>query len=96
MGKFVRFTKRTDDPKLAYLEHLLTQAGIQHQRAGHSFHAPIVEILDTDLEAAWAILKPIDDVPDDDPQYGGYTPHDWWGEDPCDEYTEGYNEARKL
>jgi hypothetical protein len=66
---WVRFTKRTDDPKLRWLEITLSRAGIQNRRNGFSFHAPILEILARDWEAAWAILTPIDDVPDDDPRW---------------------------
>lgn len=75
--KFVRFTKRTEDPKLAYIERRLTEAGIAHRRNGFSFHAPILEVDETKQDAAWAILdervdmgdgatKRLDDIEDDD------------------------------
>jgi hypothetical protein len=93
-SRFVLFTKRTDDPKLAYLEHLLTEAEIPHQRNGSSFHAPILEVPEGRLDEAWAILnrkidaRRLDDIEDDDPMFLGYRPRDWWGEDECDEYGE--------
>lgn len=75
MPKWVRFTKRTDEPKLTWLEEQLGQAGITHQRNGFSFHAPILEVQEKDLEKAWEVLDRvikldgkktrIDDVPDD-------------------------------
>ncbi len=68
-NKWVRFTKRTDDPKLKWLEITLARAGIQSKRNGFSWHAPILEIQEKDLAAAWKILRPIDDVPDDDPKF---------------------------
>jgi len=66
---YVRFTKRTDDPKLAWLERQLDAAGIAHRRNGHSFHAPILEVDSTMLDAAWGILDPVDDIEDDDPRW---------------------------
>jgi hypothetical protein len=59
------FTKRTDDPKLAWLERRLDDAGIRHRRNGASFHAPILEVPRASLDAAWAILDPVDDEPDE-------------------------------
>jgi hypothetical protein len=69
--KWERFTKRTEDPKLAWLERQLTEAGIQHRRNGASFHAPILEVQADKIDEAWAILTPVDDIPDDDPRWGG-------------------------
>ncbi len=63
------FTKRTDDPKLAWLERKLTEAGIKHRRNGSSFHAPILEVEESKLDDAWAILTPVDNIPDDDPRW---------------------------
>jgi hypothetical protein len=63
------FTRRTDDPKLAWLERQLTAAGIEHKREGKSFHAPILKVRTHELNAAWDILEPVDDVPDDDPRW---------------------------
>jgi hypothetical protein len=63
------FTKRTDDPKLMWLEARLTLAGIPHRREGRSFHAPILQVPRERLDDAWAILDPVDDVPDDDPRF---------------------------
>lgn len=77
------FCKRTEDPKLAYLESRLTEAGIAHRRNGASWHAPILEVHEADLAAADAILAErrgryrLDDVRDDHPSFLGYTPHDF-------------------
>jgi hypothetical protein len=68
---WVRLCKRTEDPKLAYIEWLLEGEGIETRRNGHSFHAPILEVLDSQYEKAWSLLTPIDDIPDDDPQFVG-------------------------
>jgi hypothetical protein len=62
---WVTFTRRTNNPKLAWLERRLSDAGIQHRRNGESFHAPILEIQACDTDAAWDILDPVDDYPDD-------------------------------
>jgi hypothetical protein len=55
--KWVRFTKRTDDPKLAYLERRLDGMGVPHRRNGFSFHAPIMEVPEAFLERADAMLQ---------------------------------------
>lgn len=65
------FTKRTNDPKLSYLEHRLDQLKIPHRRNGESFHAPILEVAAEHLERANAILEErigryrLDDIRDD-------------------------------
>jgi len=80
--KWTQFTKRTDDPKLAWLERQLTSAGIPHQRNGSSWHAPILEVAANKLDAAWAILTPrLDNMRDDAKRFLGHQPHDWLGED---------------
>lgn len=85
--KYVMFTKRTEDPKLAYIEHRLTEAGIPHRRNGHSFHAPILEVSKDREDDAWAILRErrgrykLDDIRDDHPSFRGYAPHDFLGEE---------------
>ena len=63
------FTKRTEEPKLLWLERQLTGRGIPHRRNGDSFHAPILEVPRERLEAAWRVLEPVDDVPDEDPRW---------------------------
>jgi hypothetical protein len=68
-NKWVRLTKRTNNPKLAWLQKRLAEAGIASRRNGRSFHAPIMEVRMKDLEDAWEILRPIDDIPDDDKQF---------------------------
>jgi hypothetical protein len=66
---WVTFTRRTNDPKLAWLQSKLKEAGINSRRHGTTFHAPRLEVSEFDLDAAWAILTPVDDIPDDDPQF---------------------------
>ena len=91
--EWMRLCKRTADPKLAYIEHVLTHLGIQHRRNGESFHAPILEVHLEDHERAWAVLiEPdedygiFDEIPDEDPFFqearngAPYTPHDWTGD----------------
>jgi hypothetical protein len=63
------FTKRTEDPKLAWLESKLGTSGIAHRRNGFSFHAPIMEVPEERLQDAHRILAPVDDIPDDDPVF---------------------------
>ena len=65
----VLFTKRTNDPKLAWLERRLTSRGIESKRDGYSFHAPILKVKEEDLDEAWRILEVYDDVPDDDQMF---------------------------
>lgn len=79
--------RRTNDPKLAYVEHVLTVRGIPHRRNGHSWHAPILEVPAEHQEAAWNLLgedvfgdgEDFDVIPDDDSVFDGYQPHDWLG-----------------
>lgn len=64
------FTRRTDDPKLAWLEERLAERGIPSRRRGRSFHAPVLEVPEEHLDAAWALLTPeVDELPDDDPAF---------------------------
>ena len=70
---WTRLTKRTNDPKLAWLEKELLQRGIPSRRNGSSFHAPILEVPEDKHDLAWAFLgenlpdgRLIDDVDDDD------------------------------
>jgi hypothetical protein len=69
MSTWVMFTKRTEDPKLAWLERQLAEAGIPSRRNGTSFHGPILEVHPADLDRAWEILTPVDDLEDDDPRF---------------------------
>jgi hypothetical protein len=64
--EWTTFTRRTEDPKLAWLETALDRAGIPHRRAGASFHAPILQVPQADLSSAWSVLEPVDDLPDDE------------------------------
>jgi hypothetical protein len=54
--------RRTNDPKLAYLEYRLDLLMIRHRRNGESAHAPILEVPDENLQEAWDLLnEPIDE-----------------------------------
>ncbi len=64
LGAWVTLTKRTNDPKLAWIERELAAKGIKSRRNGESWHAPILEVRKADEEAAWKILTPVDNVPD--------------------------------
>jgi hypothetical protein len=67
---WVTFTRRTNDPKLTVLRARLWKAGIRSRlNQITTFHAPICEVLSPDLDKAWAILEPIDDVPDGAPEF---------------------------
>ena len=82
---WVTFTRRTDDPKLAYLEGRLDDMGVPHRRNGHSFHAPIMEVPAEQHDAAYALLNEdvdgvrLDDIEDDDPMFGPPDPYDVYG-----------------
>ena len=67
--KWVQLTKRTNDPKLQCLQFKLRDAGIESRRNGESWHAPILQVMDKDLDRAWEILNPIDEISDDDPRW---------------------------
>ncbi len=54
---WVTFSRRTDYPKLGYLIHRFRNAGIACRFAATpSFHAPILQVLTTDLDLADQIL----------------------------------------
>jgi hypothetical protein len=64
-----QFTKRTDHPKLGWLRKQLDAAGIPNRIEGESFWAPILQVPAENLDAAYDILYPVDDIPDNDPQF---------------------------
>ena len=76
--KWTMFTKRTNDPKLSYIEHRLDEMKIRHRRNGESWHAPILEVPEADLDAADKLLDErhgrycLDDVRDDNPKFMRY------------------------
>lgn len=85
--RWVTLCRRTNDPKLAWLERLFAYNGIWTRRHGESFHAPILQVRVQDEPKAWDLLSApgrgfglrvrpnvsLDDVPDDhrDFQTGG-------------------------
>lgn len=82
---WVDFTRRTNDPKLEWLENTLRAAGIDSRRNGESFHAPILQVRQPDYEQAWRILDPVDDVPDHHFANMELTKHH--NRTACEEYT---------
>lgn len=69
MTEYATFTRRTNDPKLRWLEGQLEDRGIKCRRKGRTFHAPVLEVEAAKIDAAWAVLEPVDDISDDDPQF---------------------------
>lgn len=67
--KWEVLTRRTEEPKLTWLEKRLNENEIPCLRSGYSFHAPILKVPEQYLAAAWEILGPVDHIPDDDPQF---------------------------
>ncbi|MFB1500785.1 hypothetical protein [Thiocapsa sp. N5-Cardenillas] len=88
--RWVMFTKRTNDPKLSWLEGELLRAGIPSRRNGESFHAPILEVRKCDEERAWEILEPVDEMKDDHPRFVGcVSPNDFERHD-CSALIAGF------
>ena len=75
--KYEQFTKRTNEPKLKWIEKQLTELGIAHRRNGQSFHAPILDVDASKLDAAWDMLRPVDDIPDDDRMFTDFPYNPW-------------------
>lgn len=72
VNAWVTFCRRTNDPKLKYIEVLLDECKIPNRRHGESMHAPILEVSKDREDEAWKLLNPIDDIPDDDPMFRDY------------------------
>ncbi|CAM6053495.1 unnamed protein product [Sphagnum tenellum] len=75
-AEWVTFCKRTEDPKLAWIEHQLDLLGLPHKRDGSSFHAShVLKVLASDEEQANTVLMrrigryTVDDVRDDHPRW---------------------------
>lgn len=70
MIEWTTLLRRTNDPKLSWLEGLFAENGIPTRRNGESFHAPIMEVPQEHEETAWALLTPeLDEMPDDSPKF---------------------------
>lgn len=67
--EYERLTRRTEDPKLGWIERQLDELGIAHRRNGSSFHAPIMEVDKERFDEAWEILSEVDDISDDNPDF---------------------------
>ena len=66
---WIQLTKRTNDPKLTWLRSELAELGIMTRIKGESFHAPIMQVQEWNLEAAYDVLNVIDDMPDNHMQF---------------------------
>ncbi|KPJ96730.1 MAG: hypothetical protein AMS18_00280 [Gemmatimonas sp. SG8_17] len=67
---WVVLTRRTNDPKLFWIEMLLrVKFGIETKRDGESFHAPIMKVRKEDHDIGWAIVVLFDEIEDDDPMF---------------------------
>jgi hypothetical protein len=69
--EFTTLLRRTEDPKLQWFESFLDNLGVPHQRAGHSFHAPILQVPEDDelYSSAWnALTKTLAQIADDETQ----------------------------
>ena len=64
-----QFTKRTNNPKLSWVLSKCKAAGLRVLLDGKSFHAPISYVHRDDYSKAWEILGPIDNTPDDSPEF---------------------------
>lgn len=69
--EWVTLIGRTNDPKLTWLEGEFTFNRIPHRRNGMSAHAPILDVQRGDLDRAWEIIRSVDDLPDDHPDFTG-------------------------
>jgi hypothetical protein len=88
MTTWTTLCKRTEDPKLRFIEALLKARGIPCRRAGYSFHAPILQVREEDEVAAWDVLgeklpgrgrrHTLDDMPDDHPLFEGFDAAGAW------------------
>ena len=73
--KWITLCKRTEEPKLSWIEMELDKLDIPHQRNGKSWHAPILEVPEDKEMAANAILMrrigryTVDDIRDDHPRW---------------------------
>lgn len=79
-GEWTALCRRTEDPKLRFIEAWLDNLGIAHRRNGYSFHAPILEVPEDMHDFAYEqiLMAPdekfgiFDEVPDDDPLFEEY------------------------
>lgn len=62
--EWVTITRRTNDPKLKWLEGQIRKLRIPTRRCGESFHAPIMQVPSTFVAEAEAIVFKHDDEPD--------------------------------
>jgi len=68
--RWVVLCKRTEDPKLGWLEKTLDGHGIPNRRNGFSFHGPVLEVREDFEGKAQRILALVDHMEDDDVIFG--------------------------
>jgi hypothetical protein len=69
--KWVVLCKRTEDPKLGWLERTLDGHGIPNRRNGFSYHGPILEVREDFEGRAQRILSLVDHMDDDNAIFMG-------------------------
>lgn len=84
-----QFTRKVEDPKLAFLEDRLSRAGIPHVRFGESMHAPILWIAKGRSQEAWALLHEAVMTHDPRTRFGAVLLHDG-DEASADAFHEGF------
>lgn len=67
--KWTVFIRRTNNPKIEWLEEQLDALEIPHRRHGNLFHVPILEVPENKLASAQILLDSIDNTSDDDPWF---------------------------
>jgi len=68
--EWVTFLRRTEEPKLCFIENALSKKRIPWRRKGHSFHAPVLEVPKDKQDAAWKVLTTrLDNTRDDHPKF---------------------------
>lgn len=70
--KWVILTKRTEDPKLAWLINQLDMKNIPNKIEGSSWHAPLLWVDSEFMSDALTILALVDEISDDDPLFNKY------------------------
>lgn len=102
---WVSFTRRTNEPKLNWLEAQLSALQIPNRRHGDSFHAPVLQVPRSYLNDAWSVLvQPVgqlfvgknpditfDDLPDDH-----FIFESWLGEKPQRVELEDNEDATRF
>lgn len=65
--RWAMLTKKTNGPKLRWLEYRLEDEGIPWRKEPGD--TPILSVPFEKVEAAWEILEPVDEVPNEDSRW---------------------------